>query len=188
MPPLTQLPLRPLVPPLLSPGPVSPQSGLAHRVAAGLGTATSNTLPAARPQRRGSDQLPRSRRRTRTDPTGRGGAGRGRTGGGAGPGARRAYWRPILPFPPPLFASSRLFCLFSYNRSKIFNAVVKSEQFSQWIPAGRRECFMRVHSFFHSTGCGFSYSFITYYITVIFQVLLEDTGRYMIQDPEGISI
>lgn len=49
------------------PGLVSLQAGLAHRVAAGLGTATSNTLPAARPRRGDWDQRPRSRQRTRTD-------------------------------------------------------------------------------------------------------------------------
>ncbi|XP_032185589.1 translation initiation factor IF-2-like [Mustela erminea] len=122
----------------------------------------------------------------RPDRVGRGGAGPDRGRGRARSAASVLAAHPSLP--PAPFASSRPFCLFSYNRSKIFNAVVKSEQFSQWIPAGRRECLMRVHSFFHSTGCGFSYSSITYYITVIFQVLLADTGRYMIQDPEGISI
>ena len=104
-------------------GPVSPQAGLARGVAAGLGTATSNTLPAARPRHPGSDQRLRSSRRTRTNA--------GRAGPEAAPATQRgtrigrasSLFFVLSPLPV------RLVCLFlSLQQVKDFNAVAESEQ------------------------------------------------------------
>lgn len=102
---------------------VSPQAVLFRGVTAGLGTATSNTLPAARPRSPGSDQRPRSRRRKRTD------ADRAGAGPAAGPATQR---RPPIGRPSSrfsLFSLSCPCCLFvSVQQVKDFNAVAKSEQ------------------------------------------------------------
>lgn len=87
-----------------SPGPASPQAALAPRVAAGLGTATSNPLPAARPRRRlrpPAAHPPAHAHRRRL---------RGRARGGAG----------ALPLTLPSFSlrpflRGFLFCLFVFS-------------------------------------------------------------------------
>lgn len=114
---VSPLPRRPLLPPRRAAprlAPASPQAGLARRVAAGLGTATSKPLPAARPRRRAqtSGRAPGGARAQ--TPAGRGGA-------EAAPAARRgaragcasSFFLLFCPF-PVLFVGS-----FPSSRSKM---------------------------------------------------------------------
>lgn len=103
------------------------------------------------------------------------GPGRGGAGPATEPGGLIGRSSSLFLFSP--FLSG----LFPSNRSKILKLLLNQSNIFTVEPVGRRECVLRVHSFFHSLAAGSFISFVTCYwsnydTAVAAQPLQEGTG------------